>query len=67
MNTQELKDFDEPHKWWGDFLEARKEALFAMKRLGFSYAEMHDQLNFNWSGQAEMIFSCDKSKYEETE
>lgn len=29
MNTQELKEFDESYKWWGDFLEARKEALFA--------------------------------------
>ena len=61
MNTQQLKEFDESYKWWGDFLEARKEALFAMQRLGFSYAEMQ---SFNWEGQAEMILSCDKSKYE---
>lgn len=67
MNTQELKQFDESYKWWGDFLEARKEALFAMKRLGFSYAEMQAELNFNWSGQAEMILACDKSKHDETE
>jgi hypothetical protein len=67
MNTQELKQFDESYKWWGDFLEARKEALHAMKRLGFSYKDMHDQLNFNWEGQVEMILSCDKSKHEETE
>ena len=65
MNAQELKDFDESYQWWGDFLEARKEALFAMKRLGFSYAEIQAELNFNWEGQAEMILSCDKSKYEE--
>lgn len=50
MNTQELKAFDEPYKWRGDFLEARKEALFAMKRLGFSYEDMQEQLNFNWDG-----------------
>lgn len=67
MNAQQLKEFDESYKWWGDFLEARKEALFAMKRLGFSYQDMQEQLNFNWEGQAEMILTLDKSKYEEAE
>ena len=52
MNTQELKEFDESYQWWGDFLEARKEALFAMKRLGFSYQDMQEQLNFNWYDKA---------------
>lgn len=67
MTKEQLKEFDESYKWWGDFLESRKEALHAMKRLGFSCQDMQEQLNFNWHGQAEMILSCDKSKYQETE
>lgn len=59
-----LKEYADSYKWWSDFLEARKEALCAMRELGFSYEEMHDQLNFNWSGQAEMILHDAKSKYE---
>lgn len=66
MTKEELKEFDESYKWWGDFRESRKEALFAMKRLGFSCKEMFEQLNFNWEGQPEAILFCDKSKHEES-
>jgi len=62
-----LKEYADSYKWWGDFLEARKEALCAMRELGFSYEEMQDQLNFNWNGQAEMILHDAFSKYEAEE
>lgn len=65
MTKEELQAYDESYKWWGEFLEARKEALCAMKRLGMTYQEMHNTLNFNWEGQAEAILFDAKSKYEE--
>ena len=64
MTKQELQTLDESYRWWGDFLEARKEALCAMQRLGMSHAEMFNQLNFNWAGQPEAILFSAKSKYE---
>ena len=65
MSKEELNEFDESYQWWGDFLEARKEALHAMKRLGMSYEEMHNTLNFNWVGQPEAILYDSVSKYED--
>lgn len=64
MNTEELKEFDESYKWWGDFLNARAEALHSMKRLGMSFEEMFEQLNFNWKGQPEAILCCSVSIHE---
>lgn len=65
MTKEELKAYDDSYKWWEEFTEARKEALCAMKRLGMSYSQMHDALNFNWTGQAQAILFDAKSKYEE--
>lgn len=65
MGKEELKKFDESYQWWGEFLEVRKEALHAMKRMGMSYEAMYNTLNFNWVGQPEVILYDSISKYED--
>ena len=65
MTRQELEYFDKSYKWWSDFLDARVEALHAMRRLGYSYDEMQRNINSNHPHQVEMILAATKSQYEE--
>ena len=65
MNTQELKTLDESYKWWGDFLDARKEALFAMHRLGKSFEDIQAALGFTYPEHAKAIWTGTSSIHEE--
>lgn len=65
MNTQELKEFDESYQWWGDFLEARKEAIHAAHRLGKSFEDIQAALSLTCPEHAKVIWTETISIHEE--
>lgn len=65
MNTQELKAFDESYQWWGDFLEARREAIHAIHRLGKSFEDIQATLSLTYPEHAKAIWNGTSSNHEE--